>query len=355
MFNIIGTIFGTSGYDVHTRNLFNALYKIEKCSLITQLFQGFEKLVNDNELEAIKSKKGDINIIITNPVNWRTNCDGKRNWAYLVWEGDKIPLSWIEECLNPEIEYILVPSNHTKKAIENTEGFNKEISKKIKLIPHGVDLNLFHSKEKPKDFTFIANKGFRNLQDRGGIQYLIKAYLEEFNIKENVNLIIKINPAYGIPDLNKIINQLDIKNKESAKIKFLVDSIKYEKLVDLYNSGQVFVSPTRAESFNIPCIEAMACGLPVITTNFGGQTDFVNNNNGIIISGELEEIKHEINYEGIRWLTPNINELRTAMRELYSNPEMVSSKSFESIKTAKEFTWDKSAEKIHSLLKQKHL
>ncbi len=37
-----------------------------------------------------------------------------------MWEGDKVPESYIDEIRNPDIEYILVPSEHTKQAILNT-------------------------------------------------------------------------------------------------------------------------------------------------------------------------------------------------------------------------------------------
>ena len=52
---------------------------------------------------------------------------------------------------------------------------------KIKIIQHGVNLDLFYPKDKPEKFTFICNKGFRHLEDRGGIQYAIRAYLEDKN------------------------------------------------------------------------------------------------------------------------------------------------------------------------------
>src|SRR3990167_7297805 len=117
--NCIGQIFGTDGYSNHTRNLINALNGFADIRLTTNFIPDWEKVISDKELEMVKRKedKDEINLIVTNPNNWKLNCTKKRNWVYLIWEGDRIPKSFIEECLNPDIEYILVASNHTKNAV----------------------------------------------------------------------------------------------------------------------------------------------------------------------------------------------------------------------------------------------
>lgn len=167
-FSIIGNFLGSSGYDIHTRQLFNALSKIADVKLITGIQPGQEKLLTDKELEGIKKTDDEdrIRIIITHPLQWRLHLEGKRNWVFCVWEGDKVPRHFIEEMLNENIEYILVPSEHTKQAIKKTYNNlmnnsltgtplddllieNKKMMDKIKIIPHGVDLGTFYPKEKP--------------------------------------------------------------------------------------------------------------------------------------------------------------------------------------------------------------
>lgn len=354
-FNVIGQILDTSGYSIHTRNLANALDKLHPVRLSVNLVPGWESVVTDRELVMLKRKpeEDEINIIVTNPIYWRVNC-GKRNWAFLVWEGDKIPKCFIEECLNDQIEYILVPSNHTKQAIENTTK-DKKILNKIRIIPHGVDLNLFYPMEKPKVHTFLINKGWRNSEDRGGTQYAVQAYLEEFTDKDNVELYIKINAAYGITDLNKLIESVAPKRTDLPRINIDVTSYPYKDLVKVYNRGTVFVGVSRAEAYHLGCIEAMACGLPVITTNFGGQTDFVNDKCGWIINGKLTEVKHEFQYEGIKWLTPDIREIRKAMRESYTNQEITRHKGNAAVVEASKNGWEVNAKLLSDLSHRKNL
>lgn len=360
MINIIGTITGSSGYASHTKQLANALSKITDVRLSTQIPAGTEQTLSDKELELIKTPAQDneINLIITNPVYWRLHTNAKRNWVYMIWEGDSIPQHYLEECLNPKIDLIFVPSMHTRTAILNTTRgttTTKEqqiIYDKIRVIPHGANLDLFYPKEvKRTKFTFLCNKGFRNLEDRGGIQYAVQSYLEEFTSKDNVLLTLKLNPAYGIPNVNEMIKQLTPQGKKDfPPIRLSADNMPFDKLVNIYNDCDVFISPTRAESFNLPCIEAMACEKPVITTDFGGQNDFCNDDNSWIVGGKLNEVEHELQYEDVKWLTPSITDLRAKMRYTYEHQEEVKEKGRKSLYTAKQFTWDNSAKKIKELI-----
>ncbi len=201
-----------------------------------------------------------------------------------------------------------------------------------------------------KPFVFFMNKGFRNLEDRGGVQYGLRAYFEEFTDKDDVELLLKINPAYGTANLQKLIDEIAPRKEGLPLLHINLDNLPYDKMIDLYNKCTVFVSPTRAESYNLPAIEAMACGLPVITTDFGGQNDYCNNENGWIIGGKLEEVKHEIFYEECKWLTPSIPELRKAMREAFENKELVKKKGLKALETARKNSWDITAKKIISLI-----
>ena len=355
MLNIIGQIAGTSGYSMHTKQLALALSKLTDVRLSTTLPTGYESMLSDRELMLLKVKpepKEDT-LIISFPTTWRMHLGHGRNIGYLVWEGSSVPECFITEIENESINAVIVPSEHVRDAIKVTaESRWGSIKDKINVIPHGHDPNLFFSTDKPKDkCVFVANKGWRNLQDRGGIQYLLKAYIEEFTKDDKVELLIKLNPAYGIPNINQLIQDLNLPKKEGGPvIIFNTQNLPDAHLHRVYNSGNVFVSPTRAEAFNIPCLEAMACGLPVITTNFGGQTDFVNEMNGWLIGGDLTEVEHEVMYEGIKWLTPSVDELKRALRHAYDHQDEVKFKGNVARVAAGYYTWDRTAQEVITLL-----
>jgi glycosyltransferase involved in cell wall biosynthesis len=354
--NFIANVLGSSGYSVHSRNLFNAYAKLEKeVHLDSVLGPDFLTQLNDTELAAVKNKsfKDGVNIMITMPQQFKLGQiePHKAFVGFCVWEGNKIPLNFIDPL--QDCDLILVPSEYVKKAIENTCA----IGVPIEIVPHGVDSSLFKPNPsiRPENdkFTFIVNKGWTNMNDRGGTQFAIKAFMEEFSSKDKVRMIIKINGAYGIPDINPMIQSLiPVGKTDLPDLQIIVDTLKYEDMPQLYQRGDVFVSPTMGEAFSIPCAEAMACGIPVITTNSGGQTDFVNNANGYLINSTPIENTWDIMYEGINWAMPDLNHLKELLRYTFVNKDEVKVKGIKAREDIKEFNWDNSALKLYNILEK---
>lgn len=66
---------------------------------------------------------------------------------------------------------------------------------------------------------------------------------------------------------------------EAAKRLGLYDQCRWEtalvEAIDLYAAADVYVSPTREDAFGLPVLEAMACGLPIITSVFAGASQII--------------------------------------------------------------------------------
>ena len=56
-----------------------------------------------------------------------------------------------------------------------------------------------------------------------------------------------------------------------------------QELVKLYNESDVLINPTYADTFPTVNLEALACGIPVITYKTGGSPETVNEKTGIVI------------------------------------------------------------------------
>lgn len=363
---ILGNIFGLSGYDRHTRELANALHRIgADVSIECNKPQMWERLVNDFELNAC-TKEFDpesVAVMVGQPQFWPLAISKKyeKFYGYCVWEGDRIPLYWLHNITDTRVDGILVPSEHSKEAIltvvkDNAAPLYDEIFEKIHVIPHGYDPAKFYPlNNTPDKFRFIANKGWsQGLHDRGGIQWLIKAFVEEFKRGEEVELRIKINSSYNAPDwtVEKEMGKLGIKKGQGALVLMCADNLDDAGLNRFYSEGTVFVTTSMADAFNIPCIEAMACGLPVCTTNYGGQTDFVNDKNGWLIDkGKLVNWSKELQYEETKWFKPNIATIKKVLRDIYDNKDQVNKKAMLAIETAQGYTWNKSAEKLVKVIK----
>ena len=365
--NIIGSILGITGYDSHCRQLANALYELNSdIKLDVPLPPDWVRQVNDAELNMIQkeSRTPDVTIAIMQPQYWRLaladNC--KKFVGFLVWEGDKIPEYWIEYILDERVDQIWVPSQHTEDAIIKTLTKGNEPTtkmlptiNKIKIVPHGVDLAIFSPRKVKRDkrFTFVCNKGWRGgYEDRGGVAYVLKAFCEEFDKKDDVVLILKLNPSYLNPEqLKEKMDELKL-SEDRPEIKINIDNISYKKLPELYSQGDVYVCAQRADAFNLPGIEAMACGLATLQTGYGGQCDYMSPDNSHYINYKLEEVKGDIQYEGIKWAIPDVEDIKKKMRYVFNHKKEIKEKGKVALKDAQNWTWRHSAKKSLNFIKE---
>jgi len=367
--NIVGNMFGSDGYSMHVRRLANALVtEGVEVAVHTDLPQGFELLCNDAELKMIKNQwfNDGHTVCITTPQHWPKylNLPCKSFNGFCVWEGDKVPRGWewsirqvtdmSESGVSGRKNKIFVPSNHVKEALINTWPEWTYMHGVTKIVPHGVDTKLFkpqkHSKKDP--FTFVVNKGWnKGMRDRGGVQYVLKAFSEEFKPKEKVRLRVKLNPSYISSGFDPLQEMTKIGITNHANIEFNTTDLTYKELPTVYE-GDVFVSATMGEAFNIPCLEAMSCGLPVIATCFGGQTDYFE---GWLVPYTLVENTWEVAYEGVQWAEINMMVLKRSMREAFENKELMFQMRNESIATANNWTWKHSAKKLIKVLENDNI
>lgn len=146
-------------------------------------------------------------------------------------------------------------------------------SSKLRTIPFGVDLDLFqrpnHNEVKAlkqkfgnRIVTFVGK-----LRYYKGLHYLLTAAKEV----EARFLIIGEGPLRG--RLETVVQKLHLQDK----IHFLGE-VDNQILVNYLYASEVFVLPSiyRSEAFGISMLEAMACGLPVISTELGTGTSYVN-------------------------------------------------------------------------------
>lgn len=120
-----------------------------------------------------------------------------------------------------------------------------------------------------------ANKGF---PDRKAFQVQLRAWADFAKDKPDARLYIHTerSPMYGGIDLDKLVVDLGIGDKVSFPDRYeYYLGLPPEYLAMVYNSADVLMANSMSEGFGIPIIEAQACGVPVITTDFSAMPELV--------------------------------------------------------------------------------
>ena len=119
-----------------------------------------------------------------------------------------------------------------------------------------------------------------------------------------------------------------IPDKENnPHIHFMIENIPREDLMSLYSSCDCYISTERACGWGMTQMEVMAMGKPVISINWGGVTEFMNDQNSFLIEPEQElEFVHPelqrtriIHYYGHKWAKVKEENVRKVMREAFEN------------------------------------
>lgn len=360
---VTGQSEGTSGYATHSQNLAKALHKREdtEVSMKSPLQQGWEKRVSGDLFEMLSGEdyQKENNVVIQMPNQWcyTYNMRPKKFAGFGVFEGTEAPRHWAEEVNKKEVDLVFVPSKHTKEAFMKA-GAEQQ---KIRIVPHGVDTKLFKPnapipvgfpKNELKGFNFLYVGGWVDgVNDRKGLDILLKAYTDEFKHGEDVYLIAKLNLAYSRPGWNigQEVAKLGLKKKgERAEFTIMGNkdqniSYTHEEMAGIYALGDVHVCPTKGEAFGMNFLEAMACGVPNIFTKFGGQNDFCNEENGWGLDYELKPATGGYLYEQSLWANVKVDDLRKKMRYCFDHRDEVKKKGLQGVKDAQAFTWDESA------------
>jgi glycosyltransferase involved in cell wall biosynthesis len=261
--------------------------------------------------------------------SFMTNKIFKYQIGRTMFETDSIPQQWVESC--NKMDEIWVPSEFNIETFSKA-GVNKD---KLFVIPEAIDTTIFDPKKVEK-IELANNAEFKFLSifewtERKGAEILLQAYFEEFTISDKVCLYLRTyllsnyDSDSGDSVTAKIDSLIDKKGYDRSQLprfKILSEQLPFSEMLSLYKSVDAFVLPSRGEGWGRPYMEAMAMELPVIATNWSGNTEFMNDKNSYLLDIEgLEKIGNmEIPfYNGQKWAKPSLVQLKQLMRFILEN------------------------------------
>lgn len=187
------------------------------------------------------------------------------------------------KAINECDKIITISKKNNQVVVENFP----EASSKSATLKNGYDTKIFYLKGLEKQSIlseFNVNKKYDKivlyagrLTENKGIDVLLNAAKKY----ENGKILTIIAGGGGL--LKELKSQ--VANLNLQDVVFVGDQTQ-ENLSKLYNIADVLAVPSRIEGFGLVAIEALACGTPVVATNKGGMTDFINDEVGALVDVE---------------------------------------------------------------------
>ncbi len=150
---------------------------------------------------------------------------------------------------------------------------------------------------------------------RKGADLLLASYARAFRLTDPVRLVIKTfpNPHH---EIERQIADLRARVPECPEIVLINRDVAEEEMLALYAEADAMVLPTRGEGFNLPALEAMAAGIPLIVTGFGGHQDFCGGAEARLISWRFGPAASHVSVPHGLWAEPDEDDLVAALREI---------------------------------------
>jgi glycosyltransferase involved in cell wall biosynthesis len=223
---------------------------------------------------------------------------------------------------------VITVSNFEKEVILNKLKLPED---KVQVIYNAVNpkFNINYSTEEvlafknahslPKEFILFLG----NTAPKKNTLNVIKAYTEYISaVSEGLPLVIL---DYDRKLVEGTLKEL---GKEQLIENFIFPGyIPSDKMPLLYNSSSLFLYPSLRESFGLPILEAMACGVPVITSNTSSMPEIASN--AALFVNPFDHI-----------------EIKDAITRFFSDKDLQINMKEMGLKRAADFTWKSSAEQL---------
>ncbi|MGR3310810.1 MAG: glycosyltransferase family 4 protein [Candidatus Brocadiales bacterium] len=229
---------------------------------------------------------------------------------------------------------VITVSEQSRKDIVNILGID---DKKVVSIPNGISDEFYRINDTERLEAFRTEHRLAKdiilcmstLQPRKNIDVAIRAFSQLKRQKDIPHqLVIVGRKGWLWKDTIRLVSELNLQ-----KDIVFIGAVEDEELPLFYNLADVFLNPSSYEGFGLTCLEAMACGVPVITTNVSSLPEVVGDA-GILVTPK------------------SVEELAQAMFNVLDNNTLKDELIKKGLERVKRFSWTQTAEKTIDVYKE---
>lgn len=193
---------------------------------------------------------------------------------------------------------------------------------------------------------------------RKGVDCLLDAYGRAFNSTDPVTLILKTfpNPHH---DIEAQLEDWRSGLTNAPAVLLINTDLSDASVRALYLAADVLVAPSRGEGFGLPMAEAMLHDCPVITTGFGGQSDFCRPDTAWLIDYHFARAESHMGQAASIWVDPDTEHLESLLKEFYDHYVRADLDKFTELRVraarklvAEQYSWDAVAERLDNFLQK---
>jgi glycosyltransferase involved in cell wall biosynthesis len=263
--------------------------------------------------------------------------------ANYAWEESGFPVDWVRE-FNASLDLITVTSRYVAKVLRDNG-----VDVPIEVVGNGADQILTGqtppgvSRDSHRPFRFLhISSGF----PRKGLDVLLTAWGKAFTRLDRVELVIKTFPNIH----NHVEAQFERfrRNRpDAAPITIINKDLSQDTLRGLYMDADALVFPSRGEGFGLPLAEALFLGKPVITTAYGGASDFCTIETAWLCDYRFAYAATHLGVFDSVWAEPDPESLRQVLWEVFAATAAERARKAEAgqARMLADYTWDRVAQR----------
>jgi glycosyltransferase involved in cell wall biosynthesis len=204
---------------------------------------------------------------------------GKWVVGYWAWELPRVPADWNVGA--PFVHEVWVPSRFTADAV-----VSRLTIEKLAVVPHPVAVERPCSGERRGDaaLAVLAIADAASSMARKNPFAAVSAFKSAFGASPDARLSVKLNHPDTFPEGERELRQLI---GDAPNIALLTEALTADEMGQLYAKADCILSLHRAEGFGLVIAEAMLRGLPAVSTDWSGPTDFLTADRGVPVPYRL--------------------------------------------------------------------